>query len=123
MTAENSPWKATATTDPNAIGAAVVRTMALELAGQQGPRLVDFPGVLVTQQFLLDNTITNMVDLRATHAGLEPRRGAVSGLDSVGQFLIERTLTRSLGDTADDHSHRDARHHDVLRYQRGAEGD
>ncbi len=66
MTAPNSPWRATATTDPNAIGAAVVRTMALELAGQQGPRLVDFPGVLVTQQFLLDNSITNMVDLRAS---------------------------------------------------------
>ena len=66
MTAENSPWKATATTDPNAIGAAVVRTMALELAGEQDSRLVDFPGVLVTQQFLLDNTITNMVELRAS---------------------------------------------------------
>lgn len=65
MTADGSPWKATATTDPNAIGAAVMRTMALELAGQQGPRLVDFPGVLVTQQFLLDNSITNMVELRA----------------------------------------------------------
>ncbi|MCP4967033.1 MAG: substrate-binding domain-containing protein [bacterium] len=65
MTADGSPWKATATTDPNAIGAAVMRTMALELAGQQGPRLVDFPGVLVTQQFLLDNTITNMVELRS----------------------------------------------------------
>jgi simple sugar transport system substrate-binding protein len=65
MTAEDSPWKATATTDPNAIGAAVMRTMALELAGQQATRLVDFPGVLVTQQFLLDNAITNMVELRA----------------------------------------------------------
>lgn len=65
MTAENSPWKATATTDPNAIGAAVARTMALELAGEQSSRLVDFPGVLVTQQFLLDNGITNMVELRA----------------------------------------------------------
>ena len=65
MTAEGSPWKATATTDPNAIGAAVVRTMALELAGEQGPRSVDFPGVLVTQAFLLDNDIANMVDLRA----------------------------------------------------------
>jgi len=65
MTADGSPWKATATTDPNAIGAAVMRTMILELAGQQGPRTVDFPGVLVTQQFLLDNQITNMVDLRA----------------------------------------------------------
>lgn len=65
MTAENSPWKATATTDPNAIGAAVMRTMALELAGQQDGRLVDFPGVLVTQEFLVDNDIKNMVDLRA----------------------------------------------------------
>jgi len=65
MTAEGSPWKATATTDPNAIGAAVMRTMALELAGQQDSRSVDFPGVLVTQQFLLDNSITNMDDLRA----------------------------------------------------------
>ena len=65
MTAEGSPWKATATTDPNAIGAAVMRTMALELAGQQDSRSVDFPGVLVTQQFLLDNKITNMESLRA----------------------------------------------------------
>lgn len=65
MTEEGSPWKATATTDPNAIGAAVARTMALELAGEQDSRLVDFPGVLVTQQFLVDNSITNMVDLRA----------------------------------------------------------
>lgn len=70
MTADGSPWKATATTDPNAIGAAVMRTMALELAGQQGPRSVDFPGVLVTQQFLLDNSITNMVDLRAAMPAL-----------------------------------------------------
>jgi simple sugar transport system substrate-binding protein len=65
MTKPNSPWKATATTDPNAIGAAVVRVMALELAGQQGPRSVDFPGVLVTQKFLLDNAIKNMDELRA----------------------------------------------------------
>jgi simple sugar transport system substrate-binding protein len=65
MTAENSPWKATATTDPNAIGAAVVRVMALEIAGQNADRSVDFPGVLVTQTFLVDNEIRNMVDLRA----------------------------------------------------------
>ena len=65
MTEEGSPWKATATTDPNAIGAAVARTMALELAGEQDARLVNFPGVLVTQDFLLENSITNMVDLRS----------------------------------------------------------
>lgn len=64
MTRENSPWKATATTDPNAIGAAVVRVMALEMAGEQVERQVQFPGVLVTQQFLIDNAIKNMEDLR-----------------------------------------------------------
>lgn len=66
MTKPNSPWKATASTDPNAIGAAVVRVMALELAGQIPDRSVDFPGVLITQQFLVDNDIKNMDDLRAT---------------------------------------------------------
>lgn len=66
MTKENSPWKATAATDPNAIGAAVVRIMALDLAGQFPDRTYDFPGVLITQQFLRDNGIKNMDDLRAT---------------------------------------------------------
>lgn len=66
MTKKGSPWKATATTDPNAIGAAVVRAMALEVAGQLGSKEVVFPGVLVTQKFLLDNKIKNMDELRAT---------------------------------------------------------
>ena len=65
MTKADSPWVATATTDPNAIGAAVVRTMALELAGEQGGRTVQFPGVLVTSDFLIENGVSNMVDLRA----------------------------------------------------------
>lgn len=65
MTADGSPWKATATTDPTAIGAGVVRTMALELAGEQDSREVVFPGVLVTQDFLVDNEIQNMDDLRS----------------------------------------------------------
>jgi len=65
MTKEGSPWVATAGTDPNAIGAAVVRNMALEIAGQLGVKSVDFPGVLITAQFLKDNAVKNMVDLRA----------------------------------------------------------
>jgi simple sugar transport system substrate-binding protein len=65
MTKEGSPWAATAGTDPNAIGAAVVRNMALELAGQLGVKSVDFPGVLITAAFLKENAIKNMVDLRA----------------------------------------------------------
>ena len=65
MTKKDSPWKATATTDPSAIGAAVVRTLALRLAGQLEGKEVVFPGILVTQSFLLENQIKNMDDLRA----------------------------------------------------------
>jgi simple sugar transport system substrate-binding protein len=65
MTKEGSPWKATATTDPSAIGAAVTRAMALELAGQLGSKRVVFPGVLVTQEFLVKEQIKSMGDLRA----------------------------------------------------------
>jgi simple sugar transport system substrate-binding protein len=65
MTRKDSPWKATATTDPSAVGAAVTRALALQLAGQLGSRDVKFPGVLVTQDFLLREGIKNMGDLRA----------------------------------------------------------
>ncbi len=65
MTKKNSPWKATATTDPSAVGAAVTRALALQLAGQLGSRDVKFPGVLVTQEFLLKEGVKNMGDLRA----------------------------------------------------------
>jgi simple sugar transport system substrate-binding protein len=65
MTKKDSPWKATATTDPSAVGAAVTRALALQLAGQLGSRQVVFPGVLVTQSFLLKEQIKNMDDLRA----------------------------------------------------------
>jgi simple sugar transport system substrate-binding protein len=65
MTRKDSPWKATATTDPSAVGAAVTRALALQLAGQLGTRDVKFPGVLVTQEFLLKEGIKNMGDLRA----------------------------------------------------------
>lgn len=65
MTNDNSPWKATAGTDPNAIGAAVVRTMFLHLAGELDENEYQFPGVLITQDFLLENSIANMDDLRS----------------------------------------------------------
>jgi simple sugar transport system substrate-binding protein len=65
MTKKDSPWKATATTDPGAVGAAVTRTLALQLAGQLGSKQVGFPGVLVTQSFLLKEQVKNMGDLRA----------------------------------------------------------
>jgi simple sugar transport system substrate-binding protein len=65
MTRKGSPWKATAATDPSAVGAAVARTMALHLAGRLGTTEVVFPGVLVTRDFLRKGKIGNMADLRA----------------------------------------------------------
>jgi len=64
MKAAGSPWVATGTTDPNAIGAADTRIMFLALAGQLNTLTVDFPPILVTQQMLIDNNINNMSDLR-----------------------------------------------------------
>ena len=64
MTAKDSPWVATAGTDPSAVGAAVVRTAALELAGQLGKSSVEFPAVAITRDFLKKNKIENMDQLR-----------------------------------------------------------
>jgi simple sugar transport system substrate-binding protein len=65
MTRKDSPWKATGTADPRAVGAAVARTLALELAGQLASKEVVFPGTLVTRAFLLENQVKSMDDLRA----------------------------------------------------------
>ncbi|MCC5949912.1 MAG: substrate-binding domain-containing protein [Nitriliruptoraceae bacterium] len=65
MVADGSPWVATGATDPNAIGAAIVRTLALHMAGELGESLVEIPPILITQDFLRDNGITNMDELRA----------------------------------------------------------
>lgn len=64
ITAEGSPWVATSATDPAAIGAAVVRTLALSLADQLDETEVSFPAVTITRDFLIDNDITNVADLR-----------------------------------------------------------
>lgn len=70
MIAEDSPWVATSATDPASIGAAVVRTLALSLAGELDETDVQFPAVTVTQEFLLENEITNVADLRAAEPSL-----------------------------------------------------
>ena len=64
ITADGSPWVATSATDPAAVGAAVVRTLALSLAGQLDKESVEFPAVTITQDFLKENKITNVADLR-----------------------------------------------------------
>lgn len=64
MNAPGSSWVATAATDPAGVGAAVVRAMALKLAGQLEGTDFQFPAALITQKFLKDNGITNMDQLR-----------------------------------------------------------
>lgn len=70
MTAAGSPWVATGATDPNAIGATVMRTLMLNMAGQLKVTTVDFPPILITQDFLRAKNIRNMVDLRAAEPSL-----------------------------------------------------
>ncbi|WP_210506439.1 substrate-binding domain-containing protein [Naasia sp. SYSU D00057] len=70
ITAEGSPWVATSATDPAAVGAAVVRTLALSLAGELDEESVTFPAVTITQDFLAENEITNVTDLREAEPGL-----------------------------------------------------
>jgi simple sugar transport system substrate-binding protein len=62
--AEGSPWVATSATDPAAVGAAVVRTLALSLADELDETEVQFPAVTITRDFLLEEGITNVADLR-----------------------------------------------------------
>lgn len=70
MKAEGSPWVATGATDPNAIGAAVVRTLALHMAGELDVTKVEFPPILITADFLRENDVNNMEDLRAAEPAL-----------------------------------------------------
>lgn len=79
MAAEGSPWVATGATDPNAIGAAVFRTLALHMAGELDGTKVEFPPILITQDFLRENNIINMETLRAAEPALNI--SDVSGAD------------------------------------------
>ena len=70
ITAEGSRWVARSATDPAAVGAAVVRTLALSLAGELDEESVEFPAITITQDFLRDNEITNVDELREAEPGL-----------------------------------------------------
>lgn len=65
MTKEGSPWAATAATNPSAIGATSVRTMALKLTGADLPHDILIPPMLFTQKMLKDSGVKNMQELRA----------------------------------------------------------
>jgi simple sugar transport system substrate-binding protein len=70
ITADGSPWVATSATDPAAVGAGVVRSLALSLAGQLDETDVQFPAITITQQFLADNSVTNVKELRTAEPSL-----------------------------------------------------
>jgi simple sugar transport system substrate-binding protein len=70
INADGSPWVATSATDPSAIGAAVVRTLALKLAGELEETDVQFPAITITQDFLAENNVENVATLREAEPSL-----------------------------------------------------
>ncbi|GLK16815.1 substrate-binding domain-containing protein [Herbiconiux flava] len=70
ITADGSPWVATSATDPAAVGAGVVRALALSLAGQLDETDVQFPAITITQDFLAENEVTNVKELRDAEPSL-----------------------------------------------------
>jgi len=70
INAEGSPWVATSATDPAAVGAAVVRSLALSLAGELDETDVQFPAITITQDFLAENSVDNVAVLRVAEPSL-----------------------------------------------------
>ena len=64
MTKDGSAWAATAATNPSAIGAVSVRTLALKLAKAKLDHDILIPPVLFTQKSLREAGVKNMKDLR-----------------------------------------------------------
>jgi len=70
INATDSPWVATSATDPAAVGAAVVRSLALSLAGELDETDVQFPAIVITQDFLSENKVDNVDSLREAEPSL-----------------------------------------------------
>jgi len=63
MTQAGSPWVATVATDPYNVGRLAVRTAAALVAGEKVNKYLLVTPELITQDFLLQNKITNMDEL------------------------------------------------------------
>ena len=63
MREPNSPWAATAATNPAVVGEVSVRALALLLAGEDPGAQVVVPPTLITRDMLNDGNITNMEEL------------------------------------------------------------
>lgn len=70
MTAKNSPWRATAATDPANVGAIVARAAVAESAGVDIPNKLTIPAELMTQDKLVKEHVANMADLRRAYPDL-----------------------------------------------------
>jgi len=64
MTAEGSPWAATIATDPYSTARVAVRSAAALIAGEGVPKYLLVAPTMVTQDFLRENNITNMDELK-----------------------------------------------------------
>ena len=65
ITEPNSPWAATAATNPAVVGAVSVRAVALLVAGQDPGHNIAVKPTLITQKDLLDAGIKTIEDLKA----------------------------------------------------------
>ncbi len=63
MTTPGNPWRATACTNPRVIGAASVRGISMLIAGETLPADILITPTLITNDMLVDASITNMNDL------------------------------------------------------------
>ncbi len=63
MTADDSPWAATAATDPGNVGRITIRAAYLAAQGEELPNSIIIPPTLVTREQLLEAEVTNMLDL------------------------------------------------------------
>lgn len=70
MLASNSPWVATSATDPAAVGATVVRILALSLTGALTDQKYELPAQTLTQDKLRAANVTNMQSLRQAFPAL-----------------------------------------------------
>lgn len=63
ITAENSPWVATAATDPANVGAVTIRAAYLAATGGDLPSSVEIPPTLITQAGLREKNVATIQDL------------------------------------------------------------
>lgn len=70
LTAENSPWVATAATDPANVGAVTVRAAYLAATGGDVPASIEVTPTLILADELRDAGVTTIADLAAVFPGL-----------------------------------------------------